>query len=90
MKPVAIIVVLLLLGGVLVVAISFDYPPDDTAKAYFFQHGSAETDAINLVTAIYLGYRAFDTLGETIVLLLSFAGAIFFLEKHTISNYQEQ
>lgn len=73
--------ILLLLGGVLMVAMPYDRPPAETAKAYFFQHGSAETGAINLVTAIYLGYRAFDTLGETIVLLLSFAGVIFFLEK---------
>ena len=83
MKSVSILVVLLFLGGVFMVAIQFDRPPAETAKSYFFEHGSAETDAINLVTAIYLGYRAFDTLGETVVLLLSFAGAIFFLEKQT-------
>jgi hypothetical protein len=35
-----------------------------------------ESGAINLVSAIYLGYRAFDTLGETIVLVLSVAGVL--------------
>ena len=36
--------------------------------------GESDTGAVNLVTAIYLGYRAFDTLGETIVLLLAVGG----------------
>ncbi|MBC7189823.1 hypothetical protein H5U35_06385, partial [Candidatus Aerophobetes bacterium] len=45
-------------------------------KNYFFQKGVKETGAINLVSAIYLGYRVFDTLGETIVLLLAVAGVI--------------
>ncbi len=43
-------------------------------KAYLVNRGTAETGALNLVTAIYLGYRAFDTLGETIVLILAVMG----------------
>lgn len=38
--------------------------------------GVEETGSINLVSAIYLGYRAYDTLGETIVLVLSVAGVL--------------
>jgi len=38
--------------------------------------GYAATGATNLVSAIYLGYRAFDTLGETIVLLVALAGSM--------------
>lgn len=37
--------------------------------------GFNETGARNLVSSIYLGYRAFDTLGETIVLLAALAGS---------------
>jgi multicomponent Na+:H+ antiporter subunit B len=73
--------VLLLLAIVLVMSIQFDRPPVHTAKNYCLENGSTETGAVNLVTAIYLEYRAFDTLGETIVLLLSIAGVIFFLEQ---------
>jgi multicomponent Na+:H+ antiporter subunit B len=40
------------------------------AKAYL------ETGAINVVSAIYLGYRAFDTLGEAIVLLIAVSGTL--------------
>ena len=45
-------------------------------REHFYLHGVEESGAINLVSAIYLGYRAFDTLGETIVLVLSVAGVV--------------
>lgn len=47
---------------------------------YFLTHGVADTGAINLVSAIYLGYRAFDTMGETIVLLLAVSGVLFLIK----------
>ncbi|GAB1456627.1 MAG: MnhB domain-containing protein [Spirochaetia bacterium] len=37
--------------------------------------GFNDTGARNLVSSIYLGYRAYDTLGETIVLLAALAGS---------------
>ena len=40
------------------------------------QRGVQESGACNLVSAIYLGYRSFDTLGETIVLLVAVSGTI--------------
>jgi multisubunit Na+/H+ antiporter MnhB subunit len=45
-------------------------------QEHFFLRGVEESGAINLVSAIYLGYRAFDTLAETIVLVLSVAGVL--------------
>lgn len=36
----------------------------------------SETGALNLVSSLYLGYRAYDTLGETIVLLLGVLGTL--------------
>ena len=38
--------------------------------------GIPDTGAINIVSSIYLGYRAYDTLGETIVLLVAVSGTI--------------
>ncbi|MBN2873613.1 MAG: hypothetical protein JXM71_00835 [Spirochaetales bacterium] len=38
--------------------------------------GLRETGASNLVSAIYLAYRAYDTVGETVVLLAALAGAV--------------
>lgn len=46
------------------------------ARDYLAERGFAETGAGNLVSAVYLGYRAFDTLGETLVLLSALAAAV--------------
>ncbi|MFP4178520.1 MAG: hydrogenase subunit MbhD domain-containing protein [Spirochaetaceae bacterium] len=51
-------------------------------RDYLFAHGHDETGALNLVSAVYLGYRAFDTFGETIVLLCAVSGSIYFLSKN--------
>ena len=48
-------------------------------KDYFILHAREETGAVNLVSAIYLQYRAFDTFGETIVLFCAVSGSLFFL-----------
>lgn len=45
--------------------------------------GVRDTSAQNLVSAIYLGYRAFDTVGETIVLLLAVAGVVFLIREES-------
>tara|TARA_B100000614_G_scaffold258783_1_gene281959 strand:- start:945 stop:1190 length:246 start_codon:yes stop_codon:yes gene_type:complete len=44
-------------------------------------NGVHDTGAVNLVTAIYLGYRAYDTLGETIVLLLAVSGVMVLVKR---------
>lgn len=43
--------------------------------------GEEQTGAANLVTAIYLGYRAYDTLGETVVLLLAVTGVVVLIRR---------
>lgn len=43
--------------------------------------GYEETGAHNLVSAVYLGYRAFDTFGETVVLLCAVSGSVFLLSE---------
>ena len=45
-------------------------------RDYLEAGGHEETGAVNIVSAIYLGYRAYDTLGETIVLLVAVSGTI--------------
>ncbi len=44
-------------------------------------YGEEDTGASNLVAAVYLGYRALDTLGETIVLLLAVSGLLFIIKE---------
>lgn len=57
-----------------VVMSDVDWPT--AARDTIAADGYAATGATNLVSAIYLGYRAFDTLGETIVLLVALAGSV--------------
>ncbi len=53
------------------------------AREYLEAFGRVESGATNLVSAIYLGYRAFDTLGETIVLLSAIAGTTILAGVHS-------
>jgi len=50
-------------------------------RDFLFENGYRDTGALNLVSAVYLGYRAFDTFGETIVLLCAVTGSIYFLSR---------
>jgi multicomponent Na+:H+ antiporter subunit B len=64
----------------LLAALSGDHPDSTPLRDHMVESGNVETGAVNLVTGIYLGYRAFDTLGETIVLLLAVSGVVVLLE----------
>ncbi len=67
---------LAVLAAVLFPLTKLDSPWPETGRDYLKNHGPEETGAVNLVSSIYLGYRAFDTLGETIVLFLAVAGTV--------------
>ncbi len=67
------------MGAVLVLLIPIflsNSPWPVAARDYLESNAVMESGAINLVSAIYLGYRAFDTLGETIVLLVAILGTL--------------
>jgi multicomponent Na+:H+ antiporter subunit B len=53
---------------------------DAPSKAYI-ESGLKDTGAANIVTAVLLDYRAYDTLGEATVLFTSIVGAIVILRK---------
>ncbi len=53
-----------------------DEPWPASARDILAGEAKRETGAENIVSAIYLGYRAFDTLGETIVLLIALSGTM--------------
>ena len=75
------IVLVLILGSILY----FVLPPIEGGphflRDFIAENGYKDTGASNLVSAVYLGYRAFDTFGETIVLLCAVTGSIFFLSR---------
>ena len=65
------------------IAVVFLYEdrPASSLRAYFAANSIVDTGSQNIVTSIYLGYRAFDTLGETVVLLLAVAGVAVIRER---------
>jgi multicomponent Na+:H+ antiporter subunit B len=81
MKRAVDLLTLALVSVFLVAALSGAHPGGGELRDYFVANGEAETGAVNLVTSIYLGYRAWDTLGETMVLLLAVAGISVILER---------
>ena len=68
-------------AAVLIIVFLLDSPWPTAARDYLEEHGREETGAPNLVSGIYLGYRSFDTMGETIVLLVAVSGTIGMLKK---------
>lgn len=82
MKRVLIIFVLIVLGYFILNAVHLDYGrPRAGVSEYYVAHGVAETGALNLVTAIYLNYRLYDTLGEATVFFASALGVYMLLRK---------
>ena len=79
MKKTVHITIILLFSVFLLSALVFLEDTPDKAEKYLISNGKNETGAVNIVTAIYLGYRAFDTLGETIVLITSVSGVVFLM-----------
>ncbi len=73
-------------GAVLWPLVVPDRPWPARARDLLAARGQEETGATNLVSAIYLGYRAFDTLGETVVLLAALAGSIALIGAHGASG----
>ncbi len=71
-----VILALAALAAVLVPLFLLEVPWPEGDRDYLADRGRAETGAQNLVSALYLGYRVFDTLGETIVLLLAVTGTV--------------
>lgn len=64
-------------------------PWPTAARDYLAAHGQEESGADNLVSAIYLGYRVFDTLGETIVLVLAVTGTIAVINRQKAAEVKE-
>ena len=78
-----LIMLLCLIMGLVVLYVFFTaghsgFEQAGDAKAYILEHHNAETGAKNAVTAVYLNYRLWDTIFESMLLLLSALGVISF------------
>lgn len=65
-------------GFVLVVYNESEILPDPLLVEYYLKHFQEETFAQNAVAAIYLNYRMFDSIFETLILLVSVTAVINF------------
>jgi len=81
-KNILILSILIVLGIIFFYGFNPNLPLKLTVSNHYVAEGKRETGAINIVSSIYLGYRAFDTLGETIVLLVTVSSIVFLLN-HT-------
>lgn len=82
MSRVSAAALLLILALFLFSAVKLDYghPPAGVSE-YYIGRGMAETGALNMVTAIYLNYRVYDTLGEATVFFASALGVFMLLRR---------
>lgn len=59
-------------------------PVHNEVSAHYLTEGLRETGSLNVVTAVVLDYRAFDTFGEAAVLLLALLAVSLLLEPTTL------
>ena len=81
MKKVFFIIIILVIGILFILSVNIEYgnPRNLDIANYYIDQGLRDTGAINLVASVYLGYRAYDTLIETIVLFVAVVGVVFCL-----------
>jgi multicomponent Na+:H+ antiporter subunit B len=66
----------LLAAAVLIPLLLPEAPWPSRSRDLLIRQGYEDTGASNLVAAMYLGYRAYDTLGELVVLIAALSAAI--------------
>ena len=87
MNRALIIIMLFALAFSIFGALSFNYgQPRPGVSEHYISKGVEETGALNMVTAIYLNYRAYDTLGEATVFFAAALGVFMLLRKEDSSD----
>lgn len=81
-----VILFLSILGTMMFIVMDFEGGYRKEASEYYITQGVRDTGAINLVTAIYLNYRAYDTLGEATVLFVAVLGVMYLLSNEGKRN----
>ena len=85
------ITILLLIAAITVPFLAFDVlpvigdpasPPNTHVSDYYIEHAVSECNSPNIVTAVIVDYRAFDTMFETTVMFLAGLAVIMILANH--------
>ena len=84
--PVCAVLICLALMGILMAAVltmptfgEADNPINNEVAERYLEHSEEETGSENVVTAMIIGYRGFDTLGESCVLFLAVSAVMILL-----------
>mgnify|MGYP004703399741 CR=1 FL=1 len=72
---------------VIFMTINYDGALPNELRTYYAENALADTGALNVVTAIYLNYRLYDTLFEALTLLISVLAIIYF-SRHAGHDYE--
>lgn len=86
--PIAVVVLCVAMVAVLLVTVltmppfgHAENPINNEVSAHYLEKGKEETGADNVVTAMIITYRGFDTLGESCVLFLAVASVMILLQR---------
>lgn len=60
------------------------------ASTHYLNHGLAQTGSANIVTAVLLAYRGYDTLGEATVLFTAILGSLVLLRPKARKSPEEK
>ena len=94
-----IIIVLLLIIVITVPFVAFDIlpvigdpesAPNTHVSDYYIEHAQDECNSPNMVTAVIVDYRAFDTMFETTVMFLAGIAVVLILINHPKIIYREE
>ena len=86
--PIAAAVICAVMAGILLTTVmnmpgfgEEDNPINNEVSDRYLEHGAEETGSENVVTAMIIGYRGFDTFGESCVLFLAVAAVMILLQR---------
>lgn len=82
LEPIAALIVALFTGLLLLNGSLFGNNDQSPLVEFYRTTAFENLGVINLVSGIYLGYRAYDTLGETVALILAVTAASFIIRGH--------
>ncbi len=86
-----IILIFVIVISIGAIFIHESYSEDMSKDAYntYIERGYEETKVSNLVSAIYLNYRVFDTIFETLLLAISVTAVVYFAAPWEIHKEDE-
>lgn len=82
MNKVLTILILFIMGFYFFITFDLNYKEEIFPVSHYYQtKGKSETGAANIVTAIYLNYRVYDTLGEATIFFGTCLGVFILLKR---------